>query len=297
MKNKKRSKNLSYSRRVDSKKKALRPFSIWVIFAAVMIVTFMSLIIIVSFVFAYLNFREARPIITVSKTVNNVSIKINSVKQADKKSSVPLPSFVPDYTIPSIQNGMAPVVFDIPTNQKVVFLTIDDGAFKDQSVVDIIQQDSIKASLFLVQTFISGNPDFFKQITAQGSLIEDHTISHDLNMATDQTYDQQKAEICGMADYELAHYGRRPIFFRPPGGAYSDTMRRAAADCGMKAVVTWIAKANAGSMQYQIGNKLRPGDIVLMHFRPEFRQDMQAFLDAQNAAGLHTELLEDFVAN
>jgi hypothetical protein len=64
----------------------------------------------------------------------------------------------------------------------------------------------------------------------------------------------------------------------------------------MKAVVTWIAKANGGSMQYQIGNGLRPGDIVLMHFRPEFKQDLQAFINAQDAAGLHTELLEDLVA-
>jgi peptidoglycan/xylan/chitin deacetylase (PgdA/CDA1 family) len=112
-------------------------------------------------------------------------------------------------------------------------------------------------------------------------------------MTKTQSYAQQKDEICGMADYELLHYGRRPTLFRPPGGAYSDTMRQAAADCGMKAVVTWIAKADDGAMQYQIGGVLRPGDVVLMHFRPEFRQDLQAFIDAQNAAGLHTELLED----
>ena len=63
----------------------------------------------------------------------------------------------------------------------------------------------------------------------------------------------------------------------------------------MKAVVLWIAKANGGSMQYQVGNRLRPGDIVLMHFRPEFAQDMQAFVDAEKAAGLHTVLLEDWI--
>ncbi len=192
---------------------------------------------------------------------------------------------------------MAPVIANIPTKQNVVFLTIDDGAFKDQSVVDMIKQNGVRASLFLSKAFIASNPDFFKQIISLGSLVENHTIGHDANMAKNQDYDQQKAEICGMANYEAEHYGRRPIFFRPSGGAYSDTMRRAAADCGMKAIVTWIAKANGGSMQYQIGSKLRPGDIVLMHFRPEFKQDMQAFLNAQDAAGLHTELLEDLIIN
>ena len=96
-----------------------------------------------------------------------------------------------------------------------------------------------------------------------------------------------------MADYLQQQYGRRPLFYRPPGGTYNDTMRKAANDCGMKAVATWIAKANGGSMQYKIGNGLRPGDIVLMHFRPEFKKDSQAFIEAQNKAGLHTELLED----
>lgn len=199
----------------------------------------------------------------------------------------------PDYSMPPIANGLAPVVYKLPTEQKVVFLGIDDGAFKDQTVVDIMTENNIKASLFLSQNTISNNPDFFKKLVDLGSVVENHTIRHGTKMSTDETYDQQKAEICGMSDYVELHYGRRPTLFRPPGGAYSDSLRQAAADCGMKAVVTWVAKANGGSMQYQIGDKLRPGDIVLMHFRPEFAQDMKAFVDAMNTSGLHTALLED----
>lgn len=263
----------------------------WIILNVIIII-----ILIIEVVIFFVMITRSHTQIALNDKTKTIVLSINSVsKQPDQKPSKSLPGFVSDYTIPPIQDGMAPIITNIPTSQSVVFLTIDDGAFKDQSVVDMIKQNSIKPSLFLAKTFIANNPDFFKQIVSLGALIEDHTINHDTNMVTTEDYDQQKAEICGMADYELEHYGRRPIFFRPPGGAYSSTMRRAAADCGMKAVVTWIAKANGGSMQYQIGNKLRPGDIVLMHFRPEFKQDMQAFIDAQNAAGLHTELLEDLV--
>ena len=211
-----------------------------------------------------------------------------------KNADVPMTKpFVADYTIPMASGGVAPVVTRVETQQPIVFLTIDDGAYKDASVVSLLKANHIKASLFLAKLFISSNPEFFTQITAGGSLIENHTLSHDLNMTKDMSYAQQKAEICGMADYEQQAYGRRPIFYRPPGGAYTTVMRQAAYDCGMKAVVTWIAKANGGSMQYQIGDKLRAGDIVLMHFRPEFKSDLQAFVDAEKAAGLHTELLED----
>jgi len=200
--------------------------------------------------------------------------------------------FIPDYSLPPATDELAPVITTIPTKQKIVFLGIDDGAFKDPSVVDLMKQNHIKASLFLAQLFIGNNPDFFKQLTAEGSVVEDHTLHHDTNMVKTKSYTQQKNEICGMADYEARVYGRRPTLFRPPGGAYSDTMRKAAYDCGMKAVVTWIAKANGGAMQYQLGKALRPGDIVLMHFRPEFKKDLQAFIDAETAAGVHTELLE-----
>jgi peptidoglycan/xylan/chitin deacetylase (PgdA/CDA1 family) len=205
------------------------------------------------------------------------------------------PVLAPDYSLPPVSNGLAPVVYRVLTDQNIVFLGLDDGAFKDQSVVDIMRQNNIKASLFLSKAFIASNPDFFKQLIDLGSVVENHTLTHDVNMATDQDYDQQKNEICGMADYVAEHYGHRPTLFRPPGGAYSDTIRQAAADCGMKAVVTWIAKANGGAMQYQIGDKLRPGDVVLMHFRPEFAADMQAFVSAMNAARLHTALLEDAI--
>lgn len=216
-----------------------------------------------------------------------------AVPQRLAPAITPTPVFTPDVRLPASVGGLAPVISTLPTKRSVVFLGIDDGAFKDPSVVELMRKNNIKASLFLSKLFIANNPDFFKQLTAQGSVAEDHTISHTTTMTRTMSYLQQKSEICAMADYEEKIYGKRPTLFRPPGGAYSDTMRRAAHDCGMRAVVTWIAKANGGGMQYQVGNKLRPGDIVLMHFRPEFAKDMQAFVEAETAAGLHTELLED----
>lgn len=200
----------------------------------------------------------------------------------------------PDAIIPPVIDGVAPVLTTIPTKQKVVFLGIDDGAYKSQEVVDLLRQNNIHASLFLSNLFIANNPTFFKSIINEGSLVEDHTLSHDIRMSA-KDLEYQKREICGMATKEEQYYGRRPVLFRPPGGAYSLTTQKAAGACGMRAVINWIAKANGGSMQYQIGNVLRPGDIVLMHFRPEFKQDLAAFVAAETAAGLHTELLEDWV--
>ena len=198
-----------------------------------------------------------------------------------------------DYVIPPITNGIAPVLSRIPTSENVVFLGIDDGANKQPFELQMMKDNNIKASLFLSYRFIKDNPTFFNDFIPEGSLIEDHTLDHKL--LSQLSYQDQKQEICGEADLFQQLYGRRPVLFRPPGGDYNLNTQRAAADCGMKAVIMWIAKANGGSMQYQVGHQLRPGDIVLMHFRPEFKQDMQSFIDAEAKAGLHTELLEDWL--
>lgn len=204
------------------------------------------------------------------------------------------PASSPDFVLPPVENGMVPVLSRIPTEQKVVFLTIDDGGAKLPADVLLLKTNKIKASLFLAKLFINNDPDYFKQFLADGSKIEDHTMLHDLN-SIKLPYQTQKNEICKMADFEEQEYGRRPVFFRPPGGPYTNAVRKAAAECGLKAIVTWEATVGARRVNYQVGNALRPGDIVLMHFRPEFGQDFQAFIEAKNAAGLDVVLLEDFL--
>ncbi len=200
----------------------------------------------------------------------------------------------PDASIPPVEAGLAPVISRIKTTQPVVFLTIDDGLVKQPLELALLQQNRVRASLFLANLFIHNNPGFFVDFTRAGSLVEDHTVTHP-NMRT-LTYAQQKQEICGMADLEQQEFGRRPILFRPPGGAYNTDTQRAAAACGMRAVVNWIAKVDGGAVQYQLAPHLRPGDIVLMHFRSTFAADFAAFVNAMQAAGLHTELLEDWVS-
>lgn len=205
-----------------------------------------------------------------------------------------LPPIFHDATIPPVKNGLAPVIINIPTTQKVVFLGIDDGAYKEQSEIDLLAQQKVRASLFLADLFVGDKSAFFKGFIPHGSLVENHTLNH--RQMSLLSYNEQVHEICGEADLQEQQFGRRPVLFRPPFGDYNQNTQRAAATCGMKAVVLWVAKANGGSIQYQIGNSLRPGDIVLMHFRPEFAQDLKAFIEAQNAAGLHTELLEDWLS-
>ena len=57
------------------------------------------------------------------------------------KAAIQVPLvYKPDFSIPVVKDGMAPVLTSVATKQKVVFLGIDDGAFKDSSVVDMMKK-------------------------------------------------------------------------------------------------------------------------------------------------------------
>lgn len=192
---------------------------------------------------------------------------------------------------PPIVDGMVPVVNRITTDKPYVFITIDDGAVKHPAALEMMRKAGIRPSLFLNTKYVEGHRDYFKALPTQ---VHSHTSTHP-NMPG-KPYDFQRGEICGNADFLAAEYGKRPTLFRPPFGNYDSTTRKAAADCGFKSLVMWTAAVNDGRVQFQQGDRLKAGDVVLMHFRSTFAEDFQAFLDRAKADGLTPVPLEDFLA-
>ncbi|MEA5455007.1 polysaccharide deacetylase family protein [Sinomonas sp. JGH33] len=205
-----------------------------------------------------------------------------------------VPTFARDFQVPPIQGGLVPVITRVTTKNPIVFLTIDDGVTKKPEAIELLRKYGYPVTMFLTKNFVQEDPEYFRQLMRDGDFVENHTVSHDVSMST-KSYPYQLAEIKGMQEFAQATFGRRPTLFRPPGGAYSATMRKACADAGLRAIIDWETKANAGHMDYQYGNSLRPGDIVLMHFRPEFAADLAAFRAAHLAAGLTVVNLEHFL--
>jgi peptidoglycan/xylan/chitin deacetylase (PgdA/CDA1 family) len=196
---------------------------------------------------------------------------------------------------PALPGGMrAPLLYQVPTTQRVAFITIDDGVVRRPEAEGLLRAAHVPTTLFLISTVAQEDPPFFLALQRQGALIEAHTLTHPLLRG--RSYAFQKRQICASAE-ALAHLtGRRPVLFRPPYGEYDRTTLRAAHVCGMKAVVHWRATTNKGTVFYQSPDKrLHPGDIVLMHFRPAFVADFLAVLRAIHNSGLTPARLEDYV--
>ncbi|MFJ9827371.1 polysaccharide deacetylase family protein [Streptomyces sp. NPDC101160] len=162
--------------------------------------------------------------------------------------------------------GPVPVVSDIETDQKIVFVTIDDGAEKDPRFVEMMRDLKVPVTMFLTDASIRSDYPYFARLAAEGNGIGNHTLTHP-NLRT-LSAEAQHREICGQQAKLTKEYGRPPRLFRPPYGNWNEATRAAADQCGLDAIVLWRESMQIQNMQYQRGDKkLHPGDIILAHFR------------------------------
>jgi peptidoglycan/xylan/chitin deacetylase (PgdA/CDA1 family) len=193
------------------------------------------------------------------------------------------------------EGGLPPVISSIPTKRKVVFLTIDDGWEQDPGFVRQVRDLRIPITAFAMRDAVEakGTPDpaggpghyvgagkwgYFRQLRDAHVPVENHTLTHpNLRLLS---YDAQRREICGSSQVIRKEIGTRPTLFRPPFGNYDTDTIRAAKSCGLKAVLLWTATVQpGGKIAYQVPDKrLRPGDILLLHFRPNLAADFRVLV-------------------
>jgi peptidoglycan/xylan/chitin deacetylase (PgdA/CDA1 family) len=178
-------------------------------------------------------------------------------------------------------------------DQRVAFITIDDGWTKDPDIVTILRAAHVPFTMFLTTNAIKDDPRFFLALTSVGGQIEDHTVSHP--QLSHESYEQQRHEICDNRATLTSLTWRPPTIMRAPYGlANADTLR-AAASCGVHANVSWDEYAVTGSVTYQRPGGIHPGDMVLMHFDQYLKANLLATLQAFHRDRITPALIEDYL--
>lgn len=195
---------------------------------------------------------------------------------------------------------LPPVFTTVPTDEKILFLTIDDGAEKDPAFLRMMSELKIPYSAFLSDYLVKEDYGYFKEMQHRGVALHNHTLRHPY--LPDLSYARQKREICGMQRVIEKRYGERPVLFRPPYGNYDKATLRAAKACGITHVPLWNEEVFVDHWEYREWDRdLHPGDIVLSHFRG--REDWEGtmpdmirrFLDKATAEGYAVARLEDYL--
>ncbi|MDT0346137.1 polysaccharide deacetylase family protein [Streptomyces litchfieldiae] len=196
--------------------------------------------------------------------------------------------------------GLPPVIVSVPTDKKVVFLTIDDGSEKDPRMLEMLRELDVPYSSFLADYVARDDYGYFRKAHRYGSAIQNHSVNH--REMPKLTYAQQRTEICRQQDTLEKEIGERPEMFRPPYGAYDRDTLRAAASCGVRVVPLWAEEAFPDRIAYgRADRKFHPGDIILTHFRGKEEWDgdmigmLRRVLNTVTEQGFAIARLEDYV--
>ncbi|MEU4861486.1 polysaccharide deacetylase family protein, partial [Kitasatospora aureofaciens] len=184
------------------------------------------------------------------------------------KPLTPAPAPPADKPIKLERSGTVPVFSDVKTTDKVVFITIDDGAEKDPKFVEMLTDLKVPITMFLTKDIVKNDYGYFKPLQALGNHIQNHTVTHPV--MSKLSPEKQKSEVCEDQAALTQQYGTAPLLFRPPfgDGANTPTLNNSVQQCGPRAIVLWRESMQIHDMQYQAGDKkLKPGDIILAHFR------------------------------
>ncbi|WP_438947326.1 polysaccharide deacetylase family protein [Streptomyces griseus] len=161
---------------------------------------------------------------------------------------------------------LPPVFTTVPTEERIVFLTMDDGAEKDPELLRMMSELKIPYSAFLSDYEVKDDYGYFADMQARGVTLSNHTLSHPYLPGL--SAEEQRREICGSQDRIEKQFGKRPTLFRPPYGNYNGDTLRIAASCGIRAVPLWASEAFPDHMEWREWDRdLHPGDIILTHFR------------------------------
>ncbi|GAB7103844.1 polysaccharide deacetylase family protein [Streptomyces phaeofaciens JCM 4814] len=196
--------------------------------------------------------------------------------------------------------GLPPVFTTVPTRQKVVFLTIDDGAEKDPDFLRMMSELKVPYTAFLSDYVINDDYAYFRKMRDRGVVLNNHTLHHPYLPGL--SYRRQRHEICGMQQVIREQYGKRPTLFRPPFGNYNRDTLIAAKSCGVKYAPLWAEEVFVDHWEYREWDRdLHPGDIVLSHFRGRgdwkgTMPDMvRRFLNKVTDKGYAVARLEDYL--
>jgi peptidoglycan-N-acetylglucosamine deacetylase len=205
---------------------------------------------------------------------SNKAVKNNQAKglgEASASAQAVTPASNLISAVPKSLQGTIIYQAKLKPNQKVIALTFDDGPEPKNTgkVLDILRQNHIKATFFMVGQMVQTYPQLAKKVVSDGHSVGNHTWHHWYRPMDATT---AASEVNRTADIIYKTTGAKTALFRPPGG-YLNNGLAAYAKNHQQAVMMWsVVSGDADRRQPQaprlVKNVLKgakPGAIVLMH--------------------------------
>ncbi|MEH1794716.1 MULTISPECIES: polysaccharide deacetylase family protein [unclassified Nostoc] len=236
----------------------------------------MALLVLSTTTMMLIKSRSSEAQSTENINVNNPPAKIGIQQQIEELKAIMLKSWQQQaqtkgltYAVPPSFQGKTIDAAKLTPEQKVIALTFDDGPWPESTaqVLDILKQNQIKGTFFLIGQNVKNYPNLVKREIAEGHVIGNHTWHHWYQFMNPQA---AAYEINHTADLIYQVTGIKTNLFRPPGGI----MHNGVADYARNnkyAIIRWssdsvdYSRPAVPKLINNVFRKAKPGGIVLMH--------------------------------
>lgn len=165
------------------------------------------------------------------------------------------------------------VLWQIPTENKVVYLTFDEGYEYNNNtsqILDTLRDKGVKATFFITGSYLDNNPDLVNRMVEEGHLVGNHTILHYRAAPTLESNQQTYIDDVVALNQKDS---RISMFHRPPEGGYSERSLALLNSLGYKTVFwsfaykDWLTDNQPDPKEALelILNNIHPGSILLLH--------------------------------
>ena len=195
----------------------------------------------------------------------------------------------------------SPCLSRLPTCERVVWLTIDDGPSPETpAMLDLLDAHHARATFFVVGERAAAQPELIREIVRRGHGIGNHSTSHPAALFWALGPTRMRDEITRCQDILHSISGSAPIWFRAVVGMANPFVAAPLRDLGL-ARVAWSARGYDGvvgdvsQVVARIERDLALGAIVLLHEGAAHGHNidiLRGVLEKLDAAGLRAMLPE-----
>jgi len=174
---------------------------------------------------------------------------------------------------------MQRLVFKFSAGKKCIYLTFDDGPdpVYTSRVLEILRDNNVKASFFLVGEKIDSHADIAMQIARSGHALAGHTYEH--KVITEMTRQEIRTDLARTRACIKNTTNVDTVLFRPPRGKMNFVNILSAILHGYR-VIHWsvtYSDYRKDSLERLVATmrniKLRDGDILLLHDNNQYTVD------------------------
>lgn len=174
----------------------------------------------------------------------------------------------PRWLVRALPGDYPDVVYFVPTKEKAIALTIDDGVDPETTptILDVLKKHDVRATFFIVTNTLPGNEPLLLRMLAEGHEIGHHMTEDEVTVALS---DEELSEKFNAAADALEAYS--PItWFRAGSGRYNDTVLRLTEERGYRIAMASVVPldtliSSPRSISTYINWMVEPGSIVVLH--------------------------------